>query len=70
MNPTATIVTVLTVLAMNAYANGTRLFFWTAAGDVKYNTVQSTSRLADVGTLCQFRSDNAFEGDPDNRYRH
>ncbi|KAI6025404.1 hypothetical protein BKA83DRAFT_3384621 [Pisolithus microcarpus] len=47
MNPTATIVTVLTVLAMNAYANGTRLFFWTAAGDVKYNTVQSTSRLAD-----------------------
>ncbi|KAI6037463.1 hypothetical protein BKA83DRAFT_4176564 [Pisolithus microcarpus] len=32
---------------MNAYANGTRVFFWTAAGDVKYGTVQSTSRLAD-----------------------
>ncbi|KAI6118696.1 hypothetical protein EDD16DRAFT_1480713 [Pisolithus croceorrhizus] len=27
--------------------NGTRVFFWTAAGDIKYGTVQSTSRLAD-----------------------
>ncbi|KAI6037454.1 hypothetical protein BKA83DRAFT_4176437, partial [Pisolithus microcarpus] len=36
MNPTTTIV------------NGTRVFFWTAAGDIKYGTVQSTSRLADV----------------------
>ncbi|KAI5985360.1 hypothetical protein EDD15DRAFT_2476513 [Pisolithus albus] len=33
---------------MNAYPNGTRVFFWTAAGDIKYGTVQSTSRLADV----------------------
>lgn len=32
---------------MNAYPNGTRVFFWTAAGDIKYGTVQSTSRLAD-----------------------
>ena len=29
--------------------NGTRVFFWTASGHVKYGTAQSTSRLADVG---------------------
>ncbi|KAF9228580.1 hypothetical protein BS17DRAFT_772196 [Gyrodon lividus] len=33
---------------MNAFPNGTRVFFWTAAGEIKYGTVQSTSRLADV----------------------
>ncbi|KAF8136164.1 hypothetical protein EV363DRAFT_1395307 [Boletus edulis] len=32
---------------MNAYPNGTRVFFWTSAGEIKYGTVQSTSRLAD-----------------------
>ncbi|KAH0830449.1 hypothetical protein J3R83DRAFT_1845 [Lanmaoa asiatica] len=41
-----------TILAMNAfpvsYQNGTRVFFWTAGGEIKYATVQSTSRLADV----------------------
>lgn len=32
---------------MNAYPNGTRIFFWTSAGEIKYGIVQSTSRLAD-----------------------
>ncbi|KIO13178.1 hypothetical protein M404DRAFT_992756 [Pisolithus tinctorius Marx 270] len=32
---------------MNAYPNGTRVFFWTSAGEIKYGIVQSTSRLAD-----------------------
>ncbi|KIJ69584.1 hypothetical protein HYDPIDRAFT_36619 [Hydnomerulius pinastri MD-312] len=36
-----------TILAMNAFPNGTRVFFWTACGEIKYATVQSTSRLAD-----------------------
>ncbi|KAF9239588.1 hypothetical protein BU15DRAFT_74444 [Melanogaster broomeanus] len=32
---------------MNAFPNGTRVFFWNAGGEIKYGTVQSTSRLTD-----------------------
>ncbi|KAF9231082.1 hypothetical protein BU15DRAFT_82854 [Melanogaster broomeanus] len=37
----------LLFLAMNAFPHGTRVFFWNAGGEIKYGTVQSTSRLTD-----------------------
>jgi hypothetical protein len=35
---------------MNAFPNGTRVFYWDANGTIKYGTVESTSRMTD-GTL-------------------
>ncbi|KAJ8592825.1 hypothetical protein M405DRAFT_839631 [Rhizopogon salebrosus TDB-379] len=42
---------VSTVLAMNAFPNGTRVFYWTSSGEIKYGTVQGTNRMADASTL-------------------
>ncbi|KAF9228769.1 hypothetical protein BS17DRAFT_877362 [Gyrodon lividus] len=36
---------------MNAFPNGTRVFFWTTGGEIKYGAVQSTSRLVDARKL-------------------
>lgn len=38
---------VSTVLAMNAFPNGTRVFYWASGGEIKYGTVQATNRMAD-----------------------
>jgi len=32
---------------MNAFPNGTRVFYWDVNGTIKYGTVQSTSRMTD-----------------------
>ncbi|KAG6379059.1 hypothetical protein JVT61DRAFT_11495 [Boletus reticuloceps] len=49
--------------------NGTRVFFWTSAGEIKYGTVQSTSRLADVSTIVNTRRNRLlkFVGDANRR---
>jgi len=36
---------------MNAYMNGTRVFYWDVNGTIKYGTVESTSRMMDVCTI-------------------
>ncbi|KAG0705344.1 hypothetical protein DFH29DRAFT_293376 [Suillus ampliporus] len=38
---------VSTVLAMNAFPNGTRVFYWASSGEIKYGTVKATNRMAD-----------------------
>ncbi|KAI5981615.1 hypothetical protein EDD15DRAFT_2203726 [Pisolithus albus] len=50
----------MNILALNAYPNGTRVFFWNAAGDIKYGTVQSTSRLADGTQVVVINIDGAL----------
>lgn len=35
------------LLAMNAFPNGTRVFYWASGGEIKYGTVQATNRMAD-----------------------
>ncbi|KAG2133835.1 hypothetical protein BD769DRAFT_1445014 [Suillus cothurnatus] len=37
---------------MNAFPNGTRVFYWASGGEIKYGTVQATNRMADVRILC------------------
>jgi hypothetical protein len=32
---------------MNAFPNGTRVFYWDVNGTIKYGTVESTSRMTD-----------------------
>jgi hypothetical protein len=32
---------------MNAFPNGTRIFYWDVNGTIKYGTVESTSRMGD-----------------------
>ncbi|KAG1736741.1 hypothetical protein EDB19DRAFT_1910079 [Suillus lakei] len=32
---------------MNAFPNGTRVFYWASGGEIKYGTVQATNRMAD-----------------------
>ncbi|OJA13035.1 hypothetical protein AZE42_04390 [Rhizopogon vesiculosus] len=32
---------------MNAFPNGTRVFYWASSGEIKYGTVHGTSRMAD-----------------------
>jgi len=32
---------------MNAFPNGTRVFYWASNGEIKYGTVQGTNRMPD-----------------------
>jgi hypothetical protein len=38
-----------TYLRKLAHQNGTRVFYWDVNGTIKYGTVESTSRMTDVG---------------------
>ncbi|KAG1840685.1 hypothetical protein C8R48DRAFT_740390 [Suillus tomentosus] len=46
---------------MNAFPNGTRVFFWASGGEIKYGTVQATNRMADVGILHHSRIHSSHE---------
>lgn len=47
-----------TILAMNAFPSGTRVFYWGANGEINYGTVQSTSRMADGTQILVIKEDS------------
>jgi len=42
---------------MNAFPNGTKVFYWGAHGDIKYGTVQNTSHMADGTQILAIKED-------------
>jgi hypothetical protein len=42
---------------MNAFPNGTRVFYWDVNGTIKYGTVESTSRMGDGTQVINVRVD-------------
>ncbi|EGN96052.1 hypothetical protein SERLA73DRAFT_141188 [Serpula lacrymans var. lacrymans S7.3] len=44
---------------MNAFPNGTRVFFWGSNGDIKYGVVLSTSRMGDGTQIVVIQLDRA-----------
>jgi hypothetical protein len=44
---------------MNAFPNGTRVFYWDGNGAIKYGTVESTSRMVDGTQVLNVRVDGA-----------
>jgi hypothetical protein len=50
----STLLSLCTQLLMHTQQNGTRVFYWDVNGTIKYGTVQSTSRMTDVGVYFVF----------------
>ncbi|KIM49262.1 hypothetical protein M413DRAFT_21514 [Hebeloma cylindrosporum] len=44
---------------MNAFPNGTRVFFWTSNGDIEYASVVSSSRLPDGTQILVLKLESA-----------
>ncbi|KZP23588.1 hypothetical protein FIBSPDRAFT_951814 [Athelia psychrophila] len=43
---------------MNAFPNGTRVFYWDVNGTIKYGTVQSTARMSDGTQVVNVKLDD------------